>query len=188
MRIGVYLGSFNPVHKGHIKIANEAISQNIVDKVLMIPTGTYWDKNDLADLKHRINMLKFFENEKIMIETEYNLVQYAYDCFELLKNRYVDDELYLILGADNLVKFDEWHEYKKMLEYPFIVIKRDEYNSDYIEMKMRDFNKANYYILDMPVINDSSTKIRNDIKNKAHSTNLDSRVYEYIVVNKLYLS
>ena len=45
MRLGVYVGSFNPVHKGHIKIINYLLN-NVLDKVLVIPTGNYWDKNN----------------------------------------------------------------------------------------------------------------------------------------------
>ena len=50
MKIGVYVGSFNPVHKGHIKIVNHLIKNKYVDKVLVIPTGNYWDKNDLLSI------------------------------------------------------------------------------------------------------------------------------------------
>lgn len=188
MNIGVYLGSFNPVHKGHMKIVEETLKQQLVDKVLIVATGTYWDKNNLVDINHRINMLKIFENETIKIETELNLVKYAYDCFNLLQKRYIDDNLFLILGADNLVKFEDWFEYKKMLVYPFIIVKRDEYDADFINNRMNDFNKDNYYILDIPNINDSSTTIRNDIRNNVYnSAYLDQRVYEYIVNNRLYL-
>ena len=67
MKIGVYVGSFNPVHIGHIHIVNYLINNNYLDKVIIIPTGNYWDKNDLIDIKHRINMLKFYENDRIMI-------------------------------------------------------------------------------------------------------------------------
>ena len=55
MKIGVYVGSFNPVHKGHIKIANYIVDNNLVDKLLIIPTQNYWGKNNLISLQDRIN-------------------------------------------------------------------------------------------------------------------------------------
>ena len=58
MKIGVYVGSFNPVHKGHIAIANYIVDNNYVDKLWIVPTGNYWDKLDLVSIDDRINMLK----------------------------------------------------------------------------------------------------------------------------------
>ena len=49
-KLGVYVGSFNPVHKAHIKIGNYLLN-NHLNKVLMMPTGAYWNKNDLPDIK-----------------------------------------------------------------------------------------------------------------------------------------
>ena len=72
MKLGVYVGSFNPVHKGHIKIINHLLDNNYVDKILVIPTGNYWDKNDLEDIRHRINMLKFYENKNIIFASRQN--------------------------------------------------------------------------------------------------------------------
>ena len=60
MKIGVYVGSFNPVHVGHIKIVNHLLV-NYLDKVIIVPTGNYWNKNNLVDINHRISMLKFYE-------------------------------------------------------------------------------------------------------------------------------
>ena len=186
MRIGIYPGSFNPVHKGHIQIANESVKQNLVDEVLIVPTGSYWNKNNLIDLSYRINMLRIFESDTLIIETEYNITNSTYELFELLKNRYVDDELYLILGGDNLLKFEDWIEYKKMLEYPFVIVKRDEYDESFIIRRMKELNKDNYYILDINNLEDSSTEIRESISENCDSDYLDDRVYEYIRNNNLY--
>ena len=57
MKIGVYVGSFNPVHKGHIKVVKKVLKE-YVDKVLIVPTLSYWDKNNLISITDRINMLK----------------------------------------------------------------------------------------------------------------------------------
>ena len=60
MKLGIYIGSFNPVHNGHINLVEFLINNNYVDEVLIVPTGNYWDKQNLIDLKQRIEMLKFF--------------------------------------------------------------------------------------------------------------------------------
>ena len=57
MKIGLYIGSFNPVHKEHIKVVQKILKE-YVDKVLIVPTLSYWDKKILTDINHRINMLK----------------------------------------------------------------------------------------------------------------------------------
>ncbi|UKI59000.1 MAG: adenylyltransferase/cytidyltransferase family protein [Clostridium sp.] len=69
MKIAVYVGSFNPVHKSHIKVVN-LVLKNYVDKVIIVPTLAYWDKKNLIDIKDRINMLKFYERDNIIIDTK----------------------------------------------------------------------------------------------------------------------
>jgi nicotinate-nucleotide adenylyltransferase len=85
MRIGVYCGSFNPVHKGHIKIVREVLKKDLADKVLIVPTGNYWDKQNLPPVVHRIKMLRYFENERIMIDDVHNDIQYTYQLFRALR-------------------------------------------------------------------------------------------------------
>lgn len=187
MKIGIYCGSFNPVHNGHIKIVNEIINQKIVDKVLIVPTGSYWDKDNLINLEDRINMLSFFETDNIIVEREYNVTSSTFESFNLFKKRYPNDELYLILGADNLLKFENWIEYKKLLEYPFIIVRRGELNEAYINEKMNGFNKTNYTILNIPVIDIASTDIRSAKKRQklVELGILDEKVYKYITDKNL---
>ena len=87
MRVGIYPGSFNPVHKGHIRIVRHLLRKNYVDQVLIVPTGNYWQKQDLLPVKDRIKMLKFFENDKIRIEEEFNELPYTYQLMRELKKR-----------------------------------------------------------------------------------------------------
>ena len=72
MRLGIYIGSFNPPHRGHINVVNYLLDNDYVDRVLIIPTLGYWDKQDLISLEHRINMLKIFENDKIVVDCVHN--------------------------------------------------------------------------------------------------------------------
>ena len=75
MRIGVFVGSFNPVHEGHIKVANYLLENDYVDKVLILPTPNYWDKQDLIPVRHRYKMLKFYDDKRYQIASIFTLEQ-----------------------------------------------------------------------------------------------------------------
>ena len=187
MKLGVYTGSFNPPQKGHLKITNYLL-ENYVDKVIIVPTGNYWDKNNLVDIKKRINMLRIFENDNIIIDDKNNNIEYTYQLLENLKIKYPEDELYLILGADNIVNFDKWMYKEELLNYNFIIINRDEIN---IKHYLDKLGKKDKYIItkELPVLDISSTKIRNAIISKEKEVLIncmDKRVLEYIKINKLY--
>lgn len=184
MRIGIYCGSFAPVHKGHITFVKEVLKSKLVDKVLIIPTKEYWDKKINISLKDRINMLKLYETKKIEINTTLNNTNGTYEAFEKYQKKHKNDELYLILGADNIVNFEKWINYKKLLEFPFIIIKRDKYGKTYIKKRMKELNKKNFVILDIPTIDISSTYIRDNIDNpKLLKDKIDTKVYKYLKDN-----
>ena len=181
MRIGVFVGSFNPVHNGHIQVVNYLIEHNIVDKVIIVPTLSYWDKNNLADINDRVNMLKFFETENIIIEPKYNVNYYTYQVMNAIESDYPNDELMLIIGADNIVSFDKWMNYHDLLKRKVIVVNRD--NIDISSYINRFEEKDNFVVVqDFDYIDTSSTNIKNDLNN----SNLDPRVYNYILEHNLY--
>ena len=181
MRIGVFVGSFNPVHEGHMHVVNYVIEKGVVDKVLVIPTLPYWDKNDLADITDRVNMLKFYENESIIIDNTHNVYPFTYQVMRALAKDYPNDELMLIIGADNIIQFDEWREYKELLERRIIVVNRNNIDiSKYIE---KYENKDHFIVLqDFDYINTSSTSI----KGGEGLNNLKPEVYRYIKEHNLY--
>ena len=188
MRVGVYVGSFDPVHTGHIKIVNYLLN-NILDKIVLMPTGAYWDKDDLVDINHRINMLKIYETERILVEDEKNDLPYTYMAMEYLEKKYPEDELYLIIGADNIINFDKWQEYETLLAGNMIIINRS--NSD-VKKYLKQLNKKAGFIItdDLENIDISSTQIREYIKTKnwgAMQEIVDKCVFEYIIENKLYM-
>ena len=176
MRIGVYVGSFNPVHDGHIHVAEYLINNNYVDKVLLLPTPGYWDKKDLASMRHRINMLKFYETDKIKVDTVHNNYDYTYQVLDSLKKDY-NDELYLIIGSDNLEKFHLWKNIEEILKYNIIVLNR----GDNIDKYINNLNGKFTIISDFNYINISSTEIRNGCRD-----HLKKEVASYIDENHLY--
>ncbi len=180
MKIGVYVGSFSPVHIGHIDIVNYLINTNKLDKVLIVPTLSYWNKNNLVDISHRINMLKYFENDNIKVDSKNNKYIYTYELLKVLSKEYKNDELYLILGADNIIEFDKWKNYRELLNYKIIIIGRD--NID-VKKYIEKYNSNNFIIIDdYKSIDISSSEIRNNLNDEY----LDKRVYEYILKNNLY--
>ena len=159
MKLGVFVGSFNPVHEGHIKVANYLINNHYVDKVLMLATPNYWDKQDLIELKHRVNMLKFYETENLVVDDIHNKEPFTYQVLRLLRKDYPNDELYLIIGADNIINLHKWKNIGEILENKIIVVNRD--NLD-IYQYLDKFPKEQFVIIpSFPNIEVSSTEIRN---------------------------
>jgi len=187
MKIGVYVGSFNPVHKGHMKIVNYLLD-NCLDKVIIMPTSNYWDKNDLISVDNRINMLKNYESDRIIIEDTNNNLPYTYLVMRYLSEKYPDDELSLIIGADNIVNFNKWDSYKELLGYNIIIINRDNIDVKYYLNILEKSEK--YLIIDeLGNIDISSTAIRDLIKKNDFSILeelVDKKIIEYITQHNLY--
>lgn len=186
MKLGVYVGSFNPVHKGHIKIVNHLLDNNYVDKVIIIPTGSYWNKKDMLPINDRINMLKFYENNLIMVNDDLNHLPYTYQILNELKC--FNHELYLIIGEDNLYKFSLWKNVDEILENKILVIPRLVNECNKI---IQTFKERNNFIIvnDFPLINVSSTIIRKLLYEKKYCKILDYidlDVLLYIIENHLY--
>lgn len=179
MKTGIYMGSFNPPHKGHINIVNYILKNKIVDRVIIVPTLSYWNKNNLVNIKDRINMLKYFENEHIIIDCEHNKYTKTYELLSELEKKYPMDTFYPIIGADNLIHFNKWDRYQELLKYSFIVIPRDNIAcDDYLHSL-----KMSYILLkDFPKVSISSTILRENLDNEY----LDERVKNYIKSHHLY--
>lgn len=188
MKIGVYVGSFNPVHLGHKHIADYLLENNYLDKVVIIPTGNYWHKNNLTHLNHRINMLKYYENDKIIINNKYNNLEYTYQILNELKNDYKESTLYLIIGADNLTSFHLWKKVDKVLNNKVLVLPRNNINTHEYINKYKQ--KDNFIVVqNFKEIDISSTFIREKLRYKEYNslTNcIDKEILNYIIDNKIY--
>lgn len=180
MKLGIYVGSFNPPHDGHMHVVNFLLSNSLVDKVLLLATPNYWNKTNLVSMEDRVNMLNFLVKENIIVDTKHNKYPYTYQVLEAIEKDYPNDELYLILGADNLEKLHLWKNINRILKYKIIVLKRGNINR---KKFLKKFNTNNFILVNnFDYINISSTKIRNNI----NGDYLDSRVHQYIKEHKLY--
>lgn len=186
MKIAVYVGSFNPVHKGHIKVVKKILKE-YVDKVIIVPTMSYWNKNNLISISDRINMLKLYETKDIVIDTKNNNYEFTYQVLRNIQKEYKNDKIYLVIGDDLLKDFDKWKNIFEILKYNIIVIKRN--NID--ESIYKKYEKYNFIVTNKISSKEiSSTIVRNMIVNgnKDVLKYIDLKVYDYIKRNNLYIS
>lgn len=186
MKIAVYVGSFNPVHKGHIKVVKMVLKE-YVDKVIIVPTMSYWNKNNLISIKDRINMLKLYETKDIIIDTKNNNYEFTYQVLRNIQNEYKNDKIYLVIGDDLLKDFDKWKNVSEVLKHNIIVIRRNDIN----ESIYKKYEKYNFIVKNKISSKEiSSTIVRNMIinGNKDVLKYIDLKVYDYIKRNNLYVS
>lgn len=193
MKIGIFGGSFNPPHNMHTNIAISLIKLGYVDKVIFVPTGNKYNKSTLIDSDYRIDMLNIICNENKNLEvsnyeTKNNLV-YTYQTLDYFTNLYLDDEIFFVLGTDNLSELKTWKNSEYMLKkFKFLVVKRDIENIDEITKEYKEYMK-NIVITTVPMNLVSSTTIRTMIKkgDSNISKYLNNQVIEYIKNKNLYL-
>ncbi|MBT1345066.1 nicotinate-nucleotide adenylyltransferase [Mycoplasma bovis] len=184
MRIGLFGGSFNPVHNGHIKIAEYAYKTMNLDKIYFIPTAIspFKKKNTVAPDNDRINMLNIaLENfngnsEVSLFEIKRGGVSYTFETIRYFKNKFPNDELFFIIGSDLVPKFHKWEFVDEMTQKcQFVVYKRNK-NINKINAK-----KYGLKIMNNPIFSESSTKVRQGELNLT-----DPKVNKYIGNNFLY--
>jgi|SRR3990172_6499381 len=195
-RIGVYGGTFNPVHIAHLITAEEVSEQMHLEKVLFIPTAHHPLKNEesIIDAGTRLKMLEIaingndkFESSDIEI-TEDEQKSYTVNTLIKLREKYKDEQVkfYLIIGMDNFAELQKWKEPDKLFMLAeVIVINRPGYFADDIK---NDYSRQVVYA---PVTNIdiSSTEIRNRVReNRSIKYLVPDGVERFIQQNKLYTS
>ena len=176
-----FFGTFDPVHLGHIEIA-KYVEEKFSTKVFFVPTPSSPEKFGQTDVQDRINMLKLVLNkEKISkIELEIEPPNYTYKTIEKL------GKSYFILGYDQFLNIENWKktEYLKEMLH-FLVIPRGSISKvDFTRQKELGYN---FNILDFPMMNVSSTEIREKAKaGKSLAGLVDKKVEKYIYEKRLY--
>lgn len=166
MKIGLLFGSFNPIHIGHVAIANYMAHSTDLDQVWLVvsPHNPLKDKSTLVDAKKRIARVKkaIGKNQKIKVNSiEFSLPQPSFTIrtLEVLKKKYPKNRFSLIIGSDNLKTFPKWKEYKKILSgYRIFVYPRAGSRGG----KLR--KHRNVTLIDAPRFDISSTFIREQLK------------------------
>lgn len=186
-RVGLLFGSFNPVHKGHVILAESALLSGAVDEVWCIvsPHNPDKDPNSLAPFEHRLHMVRLAigEREGIVVsdaERDLPSPSYTYVTLRLLREQFPDTKFYLIGGADILETFHLWEEYEEMKTHHGLLI------------KLRSGQKATLpEELDITILPGvfelSATQIRSVIHDADHVKDLlEEKVFSYIQENNLY--
>ena len=123
MRIGVFGGTFDPIHMGHLIVAEDARAALELDKVLFIPAGQPWFKSyrQITEARHRLAMVQLAVKDNPLfdvsdIEVERSGPSYTVDTLEELHELYSDAELIVILGLDALREIDRWHQPSRVFQ------------------------------------------------------------------------
>ena len=188
-KIGFFGGCFNPPTKVHINLASALIKSGLVDKVIFVPVGDYYNKQNLVSANHRYNMLKLLCNNNKFLDVEniasiHSNILYATDTFKKIYDKYNElAQIYFIMGSDNFKKMPTWKDYNRIItQYKFIVIQRFE---DEEQIKK---DNVLYYTPEQ-IQNMNSTQIREMIKQHQNVEEfLEMQELQYIKRNKLYIN
>lgn len=174
-KVGIIGGTFNPIHLGHLILAEHARDEYKLDEILFIPTGIshFKDPSIVLDKKKRITMTGGAIDDNpyfalSTIETDRPGNSYTYETLEELKAHNPDTEYYLIIGADSLFQMEEWMNPEIIMQDAIILVSVRKGQSleelqDKVALLSQKYN-AKIRILTCPYIDISSTEIRQRIK------------------------
>ena len=183
MKIGLFFGSFNPIHIGHLAIANYMVEFTDLDKVWFVisPHNPLKQKKTLLTDIHRLQMVRLaieFDNRFKASSIEFDLPQpsYTINTLTYLKEQYPENEFILIMGSDGLSTFHKWKNYKQLIaNYQRYVYPRPDTEAEYLQ------NLENGKVVEAPLIEISSTFIREAIADgKDVRYFLPEKVWQYI--------
>ena len=189
-KIGLFFGTFDPIHNGHLRIAKYITEEKLAHNVWLVvtPENPIKLRSKISSFNHRFNMAKIATEkyDNIMpsdLEVNLKKPNYTIDTLEYISNKLKDIEFSLIIGEDNYKIFDTWKDYKKILSnYKIFIYPR----KGTLKENPHIINENAMYI-GGPRIDLSSTNIRNIVSKNSDPKNLiSSKVMEYINNNKLY--
>lgn len=196
MRIGIYGGSFNPIHIGHTSLAQSLVEQKIVDEVWLLVSPMNPLKQsanpDILDYAERLHIARLATEGMNGIrvsdfENSLPIPSYMVNTLSELTKAYPQHQFSLIIGADNWSDFHKWYKWKDILtSYPIIIYRRPGYDLDTTSDAVQSAKSIT--IADTPLYPISSTQIRQAIRQgQIPSEWLSPNVIEYIKNRGLYL-
>jgi nicotinate-nucleotide adenylyltransferase len=170
MKIGLYFGSFNPIHVGHLVIANHLAEHSDLDQIWFVvtPHNPFKKKSSLLDNHQRLEMVYRATKEYPKLkpsDIEFNLPQpnYTINTLTYLEEKYPDYEFSLIMGEDNLKSFHKWKNYELILQNHHIYV-YPRLSEGTLETEFHTHSHVHF--INAPKMELSSTFIRNAIKDK----------------------
>lgn len=197
-RIGLMGGTFDPIHNGHLLLAENSRKTFNLDKIIFMPAGIPPHKKDkhLSSNTHRYNMtlLAINSNRHFFLsdmELKKEGISFTIDTIKYLKSLYIDTEIYFILGSDSLFQIDTWKDYQELLTLcHFIVAPRPNCHNEKLENTVNTLNSlynSSIHIVEGPVLDISSSEIRDRVrKGLSISYLVPKPVEEYIYKHGLY--
>lgn len=207
--VGLFFGSFNPIHIGHIMTANYCVEHYELDELWFVIAAHNPLKNkaNIIPFEQRMEMihLAINDNPKMKVnDIELSLSEpfYTIKTIQALKEKYVNDNIQfiLIIGIDNWLTINKWNSYEELLKERIIVLprgnnddltafikKKNKLQDIHYDMRMEIFNNVRF-ATQCPACNMSSTFIRNEFhNNKSVYSYLPNNVINYIKQNNLYV-
>ena len=189
--IGLYFGTFNPIHVGHLIIANYMADYTTLDEVWLVvsPQNPLKKKESLLADYHRLSLVRIAVEENIKLKAsneEFNLPipSYTINTLTYLKEKYKKSNFHLIMGEDNLRSFHKWKNHQLIVENHKIFVYPRVLTEQEIEEKQNNtpnFNHKNIVKCQAPIMKISSSFIRNAIKSKKDVRYLlTENVYKYV--------
>ncbi|MCE9499353.1 MAG: nicotinate (nicotinamide) nucleotide adenylyltransferase [Leptospira sp.] len=191
--IGIFGGSFDPPHKGHQEIIRKFWEKFPDAKnLLIIPNHISPLKEKKSATKKNILemlnlMLEGFDQTKNILrkdEIENEKVSYTIDTLLRLRREFGEEEIFLLIGEDNLESFPRWKEYTKILELASLLVFRRKIENS--RMIPDSIPQAKILFMNNEIIPASSTEIRDDLRNGKINNYLPVRISDYITKERLY--
>ncbi|MBF8149726.1 nicotinate-nucleotide adenylyltransferase [Winogradskyella sp. F6397] len=185
MKIGLYFGTFNPIHVGHLTIANHLAEHSDMDQIWFVvtPLSPFKKKRSMLDNYHRLELVHLATKDYDKLrpsDIEFGLKQpnYTIDTLTYLFEKYPKHEFALIMGEDNLKSFHKWKNYELILENHNIYV-YPRISEGKIDTQFNNHPKV--IKIDAPIMELSSTFIRNEIKDgKNVRPMLPENVWQFI--------
>ncbi|MDO4420059.1 MAG: nicotinate (nicotinamide) nucleotide adenylyltransferase [Ruminococcus sp.] len=196
MKLAMFGGSFDPVHNDHIGLCNKMLQSLSLDKVVVFPAACSPFKDDTqTDALHRFNMCNLafeaYDNVDVSdFEIKRGGKSYTVDTLKFLSEKYKGAEIFLITGADAFLTLSSWYKASEIFSLAHILtVVRDNDNIDVLKAKAKEYEayNAKCTLINTPVGNLSSTKVRSALKNREDVRDfLPQSVIDYIIENGLY--
>lgn len=188
-KIGIYSGSFNPIHHGHVMLANYLVEFSDLDELWFVvtPQNPLKKKEDLLDDDERLKMVQLAigDDPRIHvsdIEMHLSTPSYTINTLTALSEQYPDSEFVFVCGMDSLQNLKNWREYQKILDnYELLVFPREGYDGGEL------INYPSVTVLKTPILEISSTFIRQCIKEGRDVRHfMPEKAFLYMKEHRLY--